>query len=74
MLDGIQCSPSKVKAVQEWPVPKTVSEVRSFVGLATWFRKFIQGFSNMERPLTNLTCKDTRFEWDDACQKVYPMV
>ena len=41
------------------------------MGLATWFRKFIQGFSNMVRPLTNLTRKDTRFVWDDECQKSY---
>ena len=58
-----------MKAVREWPQPQTLGEMRSFLGLATYFRKFIQGFSNMVRPLTNLTRKDVPFVWDAGCQQ-----
>lgn len=51
----VRPDPRKVAAVQEWPVPKDVHEVRQFIGLATYFRKFIQGFSVMARPLHELT-------------------
>jgi hypothetical protein len=62
-VEGIKVSSSKVKAIQEWPVPKTVRQVRSFVGLANFYRKFIQGFSAIAKPLTELTKKDVPFEW-----------
>jgi hypothetical protein len=54
---GIHPDPKKVKAVQTWPVPKNVHDVRSFLGLVNYFRKFIEHYSEIEVPLTNLTRK-----------------
>ena len=55
--DGIQVDPDKVKVVSAWPEPQTPGEVRSFLGLANYFRKFIQGFSSLARPLSQLANK-----------------
>jgi hypothetical protein len=67
-VDGIQVDPSKIVAIHDWPVPKTVSDVRSFLGLANYFRKFVQGFSNLARPLALLTRNDRLWSWDTAEQ------
>ena len=64
-VEGIKVSSCKVKAIQEWPIPKTVKQVRSFVGLANFYRKFIKGFSAIAKPLTELTKKDVPFEWKE---------
>ncbi len=69
--DGLKASPAKVQAVREWPRPQTASHVRSFLGLATFFRRFVQGFSYMVRPMTNLTRKDVHFVWDARCQQAF---
>ena len=52
---GVQPSPNKVKAVVEWPTPKTIKDVRSFLGLARFYRRFIRGSSQKARPMTELT-------------------
>ena len=54
---GVKPSIAKVKAVAEWPTPKSVKDVRSFLGLASLYRKFIHRFSEIATPLTNLTKK-----------------
>ena len=69
--DGVTCSPQKVRAVREWPAPKNLGELRSFIGLATWFRRFLQGFSNQMRPLTTLTRKDVPFVWSSEAQAAF---
>ena len=60
--------PKKIEAVVNWNPPKNVSEVRSFLGLAGYYRKFVERFSKIETPLTNLLKKDQKFEWSDTCQ------
>ena len=62
---GIHASPEKVKAVVEWPRPENVHDVRSFLGLASYYRKFIRGFSEIARPLTDLTKASKTWDWKE---------
>jgi len=66
--NGIVVDSSKVDAVSQWENPKSVTEVRSFLGFAVNFRRFIKGFSNLALPLTQLTCKGKAFVWDVQCE------
>ena len=68
---GLQCDPEKIEAVQNWPVPQTVTQVRQFLGFAAYYRKFIHHFSKIAQPLTNLTKKSVRFSWNDDCQNAF---
>ena len=63
--EGVHASPDKVKAVVEWPRPQTVHNVRSFLRLASYYREFIQGFSQIARPLTDLTRAGITWDWND---------
>jgi len=60
---GISVDPHKVESVKKWPAPKNTSELRSFLGLATFYQKFVKGFSQIAAPLTELLRKENRFEW-----------
>ena len=66
--EGISVDPQKIEAIVNWKPPTNVSEVRSFLGLAGYYKKFVKGFSKIETPLTNLLKKDQKFEWSDTCQ------
>ncbi|XP_052735054.1 uncharacterized protein LOC108319991 [Vigna angularis] len=68
-VGGISVDPAKVRAVMEWERPRSVTEVRSFVGLAGYYRRFIEGFSKIVAPLTQLTRKDQPFAWTDLCEE-----
>jgi len=61
--DGIEPDPEKVQAVAEWHRPRNLTEVRSFVALASYYRRHIQSFAEIARPLHELTTKHARFEW-----------
>jgi ribonuclease HI len=65
---GISVDPAKVEDVLKWEPPRTVKEIRSFHGLAGYYRRFIEGFSKIVKPLTTLLEKDREFKWTDACQ------
>ncbi|XP_075515782.1 uncharacterized protein LOC142550594 [Primulina tabacum] len=67
MITGISVDPSKIEAVNNWLRPTTVTEVLSFLGLASHYRRFIAGFSKIALPLTALTRKNVKFVWDEAC-------
>jgi hypothetical protein len=64
---GISVDPTKVTYVLKWELPRTVKEIRSFLGLAGYYRRFIEGFSKLAKPLTSLLEKDKEFKWTDAC-------
>ena len=68
---GIMVDPAKVEAVMKWEVPKTPTEIRSFLGLAGYYRRFIQDFSKIATPLTQLTKKNVAFNWGDKQQKAF---
>lgn len=71
--DGVKVDPRKVKAVEDWPVPTSVHELRSFLGLANYFRRFLQGYSSLVRPLTDLLKNDAGVvrDWDKAAQTAF---
>ena len=64
--DGIRTSPEKVRAILDWPRPQSVHDVRSFLGLASYYRKFIKGFSQLAKPMTDLTRDKVAWSWGDA--------
>jgi len=69
--DGIEVDMAKVDAVNQVPKPNTVREVRHFLGMATYYRKFVHNFSGIASPLHNLLQKDTPFHWSDKCQQAF---
>jgi len=66
--DGISVDPSKVQEVLYWKVPTSVHEVRSFLGLAGYYRRFIPDFSKIAKPMTKLFKKDVKFVWSQECE------
>lgn len=68
---GVAVDPSKIEAIKNWPKPTNVSEVRSFLGLAGYYRRFISRFSKLSLPLTTLTRKDTKYIWDTHCDSSF---
>jgi hypothetical protein len=63
--DRIKMDPAKVKAVLNWPIPKTITEIQEFIGFANFYRRFIKGYSGIAIPFTNLTKKDRTFSWTE---------
>ncbi|GJY63766.1 putative reverse transcriptase domain-containing protein [Tanacetum coccineum] len=64
-FDGISMDPTKVEAITKWPRPTTVTEVKSFLGLARYYRRFVEGFSLLALPLTKLMRKGEKFVWNE---------
>ena len=69
--EGIRVDPAKIEAVMNWERPKTPTEVRSFMGLARYYRRFVKDFSKIAVPLTILTRKNEKFEWTNKCEKSF---
>ncbi|GBG92577.1 hypothetical protein CBR_g56090 [Chara braunii] len=68
---GLQLEPQKVAAVRDAPVPSTITQVRAFLGLASYYRKFIKGFAAIAGPLTNLLRKDQSLIWTPECDQAF---
>src|SRR3954468_13312775 len=66
--DGVAFDPAKVSVVTEWESPKSVKEVRSFLGLVGYYRIFIEKFSKVAKPMTELLKKDKKFSWSEGCE------
>eukprot|EP00253_Pinus_taeda_P011178 PITA_11178 len=69
--EGIAVDPEKIKAIMDWPVPKDVADIRSFMGLAGYYRRFVEGFSRVAFPITSLQKKGKAFQWTPNCQKSF---
>ena len=67
----VSVNPEKVEAVMSWERPKSVFEIRSFLGLAGYYRRFIEDFSRIAALITRLTRKEVKFEWDDRCEEAF---
>jgi hypothetical protein len=65
---GISVDPSKVQDVLSWNAPTSVGNIRSFLGLPGYYQRFIEGFSKISKPMTELLEKDKKFEWMSACE------
>ena len=70
-VEGIRVDPMKIEAIVSWKPPQNVTEVRSFLGLAGYYGRFVKGFSVIASTLTKLLRKGVKFEWDDKCQSSF---
>lgn len=68
---GVRCDTEKTEAIRNWPRPKNVPDIRSFLGLASYYRKFIPSFSEISFPLNQLTRKNQKFIWSDKCENSF---
>ena len=66
--EGIRVDPKKIEVIIEWKPPRNVMEVRSFLGLVGYYRRFVKGFSMIGASMTRLLQKNVRFEWSKKCQ------
>ncbi|XP_074288790.1 uncharacterized protein LOC141613946 [Silene latifolia] len=69
--EGVAMHTTKIEAVSRWVAPKNVTEIRSFLGLAGYYRLFVKDFSKIARPLTSLMKKESRFKWDESCETAF---
>ena len=69
--EGIRVDPRKIEVVVEWKPPRIVTEVRSFLGLAGYYRRFFKGFSMVATPMMRLLQKNVKYEWSEKCQRSF---
>nr|GEW89709.1 putative reverse transcriptase domain-containing protein [Tanacetum cinerariifolium] len=72
--EGIHVDPAKIKAIKDWESPKTSTEIRQFLGLAGYYRRFIEGFSKIARPMTKLTQKSVKFVWGEKAEAAFQLL
>ena len=72
--EGISPLPNKLDCIRHMPAPKDVKEIKQFLGLTGYYRKFVPRFADISRPLTTLMKKDRKFEWTPACQKSFELL
>ena len=64
----ISVDPEKIKAIEDWPVPKYVTDVRLFMGITSYYWRFIEGFLRIANPITSLQKKEKKFGWNQKCK------
>nr|GFA71554.1 reverse transcriptase domain-containing protein [Tanacetum cinerariifolium] len=71
---GIHVHPAKIESVKDWASPKSPTEIRQFLGLAGYYRRFIEGLSKITKPMTKLTQKKVKFEWGDKQEAAFQLL
>ena len=69
--DGVKTDPAKVEAIRDWPIPVNIKQVRSFLGLCSYYRRFVKDFSKIASPLHKLTEKGVQFSWSEDCHRAF---
>ncbi|GKB67622.1 putative reverse transcriptase domain-containing protein [Tanacetum coccineum] len=71
---GIHVDPAKIESIKDWASPKSPTEIHQFLGLAGYYRRFIEGFSKIAKPMTKLTQKKVKFEWGDKQEEAFRLI
>ncbi|GJR47123.1 putative reverse transcriptase domain-containing protein [Tanacetum coccineum] len=71
---GIHVDPAKIESIKDWASPKTQTEIRQFLGLAGYYRRFIEGFSKISKPMTKLTQKGIKFDWGEKEENAFQLI
>ncbi|GKG11164.1 hypothetical protein Tco_0342564, partial [Tanacetum coccineum] len=71
---GIHVDPAKIESVKDWTSPKTPTEIRQFLGLAGYYRRFIEGFSKIAKPMTQAHSKKVKYEWGDKQEAAFQLL
>ncbi|GJU37185.1 putative reverse transcriptase domain-containing protein [Tanacetum coccineum] len=71
---GIHVDPAKIESIKDWASPKTPTEIRQFLGLAGYYRRFIEGFSKIAKPMTKLTQKGIKFDWGEKEENAFQLI
>nr|GEY39673.1 putative reverse transcriptase domain-containing protein [Tanacetum cinerariifolium] len=72
--EGIHVDPVKIEAIKDWESPRTPTEIRQFLGLAGYYRRFIEGFSKIARPMTKLIQKSVKFDWGEKAEAAFQLL
>ena len=72
--EGVTTDPEKISAVKNWPAPRNAKEMRSFLGLCSYYRKFVKGFAQIARPLHKICEKGAKFVWDLTCEEAFTVL
>ncbi|GJY90571.1 putative reverse transcriptase domain-containing protein [Tanacetum coccineum] len=72
--EGIHVDPAKIESIKDWTSPKSPTEIRQFLGLAGYYRRFIEGFSKIAKPMTKLTQKKVKFVWGDKQEAAFQLL
>ncbi|GJS76594.1 putative reverse transcriptase domain-containing protein [Tanacetum coccineum] len=71
---GIHVDPAKIESIKDWASPKTPTEIRQFLGLAGYYRRFIEGFSKIAKSMTKLTQKGVKFDWGEKEENAFQLI
>ncbi|GKA10495.1 putative reverse transcriptase domain-containing protein, partial [Tanacetum coccineum] len=72
--EGIHLDPAKIESIKDWTSPKSPTEIHQFLGLVGYYRRFIEGFSKIAKPMTKLTQKKVKFEWGDKQEAAFQLL
>ncbi|GKA90192.1 putative reverse transcriptase domain-containing protein [Tanacetum coccineum] len=73
-FEGIHVDPDKIESIKDWASPKTLTKIHQFLGLAGYYRRFIEGFSKIAKPMTKLTQKNVKFDWSEKAEAAFQLL